>query len=77
MLQQKIINIVFELWFSDFWNRSTDNCATATAQSCIGGRAVASDVRGSPFQSSHMQILVTLNWIEKTKIENEAGNGPF
>ena len=61
MLQQKIINIVFELRLSEFRNRCTDNCATATAQSCIGGRAVASDVRGSPFQSSHMQILVTLN----------------
>ena len=46
------------------------------------GRAVASDVRGPRFISSHRRnlnwTLFTVNWIEKTKIKKkEVGNGPF
>ena len=31
------------------------------------GRAVASDTRDTQFESSHQQILFTINYIEKTK----------
>ena len=46
------------------------------------GRAVASNVRGPRFISSHRRnlnwTLFTVNWIEKTKIKKkEVGNGPF
>ena len=41
------------------------------------GWVVASDTFVSRFESSHWQMLLTINCIEKTKIkETEAGNGP-
>ena len=44
------------------------------------GRAVASDIRGPRFKFCHPQnlywTLFTVNCIEKTKKEKEAGNGP-
>ena len=48
------------------------------------GRAVVSDARGPQFKSSHQPnlywtfiYLFTINCIEKTKINKEAGNGPL
>ena len=46
------------------------------------GRAVASDIRGPRFNPAigriYVENLFTINFIEKTKInEKEAGNGPF
>ena len=58
---------------------------TSTGSGCGSvGRAVASDTRGSRFESSHWQTFIsdiylfTVNCIEKMKIKKkEAGNGPF
>ena len=36
-------------------------------------RAVASDARDPRFESSHWKILITLRYIEKTKIKEKRG----
>ena len=41
------------------------------------GRVVVSDIRDPWFESSHRQIVITINFIEETEIKKrEAGNYP-
>ena len=64
---------------------NTKNGSSGGSGSGSVGRAVASNIRGPRFKSSHRQnfksnicLLLTVNCYEKTKInEKEAGNGPF
>ena len=60
-------------------------CSGAPGSGCASvGRAVASNTRGSRFESSHWQNLFILNilfivklCIEKTKIKKRGRDGPF
>jgi len=81
------INLLYILWMikiNKFVKRYFKIILSGSGCGSVG-RAVASDIRGPQFESSHWQkfiyilnfcLLSTVYWKDKNK-EKEAGNGPF